>query len=276
MSSRRLTIYIDAVKTPQSGKYLKIGNSFHNFLALAEEEHRRFTTIVNESPHLLSVQPKCQKYPWKEPNGELHLVNDDREYFRKTANNVCYVVGTDFSVTNSSAAKCECQTGWYGIACSIPDSVWKSKLRKPHLEKIEPRLSKWPRKLIHAFPFNNEFEFLEARIAEYHDVVDVFMILESNYTANGSAKPLYLLNRLKSGYIRQYACKIIHVFLDYFPDEGIINGWIIDDLLRDYLSQHGLKHQLKNYNSEDIFFMTDADELPRKQTVAIQNLLTSI
>ena len=150
--------------------------------------------------------------------------------------------------------------------------MWNSKTGKPHLPQIKPRLKKYPKKLIHAFPFNNEFEFLEARIAEYHDVVDVFMILESNYTANGSAKPLHLLNRLKSGYMRQYACKIVHVFLDYFPDEGIKNGWIIDDLLRDYLSQHGLKHQLKNYNSEDIFFMTDADELPRKETILFLKL----
>jgi len=55
------------------------------------------------------------------------------------------------------------------------------------------------RRVINAFPFNIEFDMLELRFAELSDVVDVFLILESNYTAYGTPKSLHLLDRLRTG-----------------------------------------------------------------------------
>jgi beta-1,4-mannosyl-glycoprotein beta-1,4-N-acetylglucosaminyltransferase len=92
-----------------------------------------------------------------------------------------------------------------------------------------------PRRIINAFPFNIEFDLLDVRLQEIGDVVDVFLILESNYTAYGRSKPLYLLDRLRNDSYAAYAKKIVHVFLDYFPVEAYSNGWIVDDLLRNYI-----------------------------------------
>lgn len=82
---------------------------------------------------------------------------------------------------------------------------------------------------------NVEFEMLEIRLHELGDIVDVFLILESNYTAYGDPKSLRLRDELASGKHAKYASKIVYVLLDYFPAEGRTNGWIIMDLLREHL-----------------------------------------
>lgn len=76
---------------------------------------------------------------------------------------------------------------------------------------------------------------LEARFLEIGDVVDVFLILESNFTAYGSPKPLRVLTALQQGKYAEYAHKIVHVMLDYFPAAAHTDGWIIDNLLRDHI-----------------------------------------
>ncbi len=42
-----------------------------------------------------------------------------------------------------------------------------------------------PRRVIYAMPMNHEFALVEAKVEELSDVVDVFVLLESNYTAAG-------------------------------------------------------------------------------------------
>lgn len=59
----------------------------------------------------------------------------------------------------------------------------------------------------------------------------------------------------------------MHVLLDYFPKEAYKNGWIIDDLLRNHLAKEGLRNQLKNLDHNDIFLLSDADELPTRSSV---------
>ncbi len=117
-----------------------------------------------------------------------------------------------------------------------------------------------------------EFEMLEARLAEYGDLVDVFLILESNYTAHGDPKPLRLLNQLRTGQYSKYACKFVHVFLNFFPQRAYINGWIMDDLLRNFITKQALPRQLKGYRHDDIFLLFDADEIPLRETVLFLKL----
>ena len=123
-----------------------------------------------------------------------------------------------------------------------------------------------PRKIIQAFPFNMEFEMLELRFLELKDVVDVYLILESNFSASGSAKELHLLNRLKAGMYPEVANKIVHVFLDYFPKGADKNGWITDGLHRNHLGSHGLP-KISGWEWDDLFVMTDADELPCREAL---------
>ena len=113
---------------------------------------------------------------------------------------------------------------------------------------------------------------LEARLEEFGDLVDVFLILESNYTAYGDPKDVRLLKALREGHYKKYSCKIVHVFLDYFPEEGYINGWIEDNLLRNYIVTHGLVRQLVGYRHDDIFILTDADEIPKRETILFLKL----
>jgi beta-1,4-mannosyl-glycoprotein beta-1,4-N-acetylglucosaminyltransferase len=125
--------------------------------------------------------------------------------------------------------------GWQGDACSIPHIVQYSDYRLEIIPRPRTGQQHLPRRIINAFPFNIEFEVLEARFIEIGDVVDVFLILESNFTAYGDPKPLRLLTALQQGKYAQYAHKIVHVVLDYFPKEAYKDGWIVDNLLRDHI-----------------------------------------
>lgn len=76
---------------------------------------------------------------------------------------------------------------------------------------------------------------VEARFLEIGDIVDVFLVLESNFTAYGTPKKLRLLPALRRGKYAKYAHKIVHVMLDYFPAEAYKDGWVIDNLLRNHI-----------------------------------------
>ena len=75
-------------------------------------------------------------------------------------------------------------------------------------------------KLIDAFIFFNEVELLKFRLQYLSDVVDYFIISESNYTHSGKSKPYYLdeiLNELPKNILR----KIVR--LKYEPDITAFN-----------------------------------------------------
>ena len=123
-----------------------------------------------------------------------------------------------------------------------------------------------PRRVIYAFPFSYEFEMLEGRMKELGDVVDVFIIVESNYTAYGQPKGRLLWDKLKTGYLKEYQNKIIYVFLDYFPVEALRDGWFVDELLRNYITVKGLS-RLRNVGEDDVMLLTDGDEVPQRDVV---------
>lgn len=76
---------------------------------------------------------------------------------------------------------------------------------------------KFPRRTINVINFNNEFDLLEARIGDLYDVIDVFVVAESNYTYYGEGKPLRLLERLQKGFLKRHQAKINYVLLTHFP-----------------------------------------------------------
>ena len=140
----------------------------------------------------------------------------------------------------------------------MPDIVYKSNYPREFGYKHQNP----PRRIIHAFPFSYEFELLETRFQEYGDLVDLYIIVESNYTASGQPKVRHLKNKLDSGEFKQFQHKILYVSLSYFPREAFYNGWVIDALLRNYMGEHGLA-LVENLRPDDVFLLTDADELPR-------------
>ncbi len=220
-----------------------------------------------------STSDICPDIPWQDRPGVFNLQHDNRTYSIQIGNLTCALHGIQHNVSahggKGTVTQCPCIENWSGPSCSIPGSVTNSNL--PKRFTFTARFGN-PRRIIQAFPFNMEFEMLEARLTELGDLVDVFLILESNYTAYGDPKPLRLLNRLREGQYRKYACKIVHIFLDYFPNEAHKDGWIEDDLLRNYITQHALPRQLSGYNHDDIFILTDADEIPQRETILFLKL----
>ena len=209
-----------------------------------------------------------------EVNDTAMLHEDANEYFahlntsNKGKNKLCFIEGTKFNVSRQS---CVCQSGWSGPSCSVPRIV---RISDYPTNEYPLSIRGIPRRIINAFPFNDEFDLLDVRLMEIGDVVDVFLVLESNYTSRGDPKPLNLRNKLNSaGNDSQYSCKIVHVFLDFFPfSESSTNWKAVERLLRNHLSDYGLRHRLLGYKNDDIFVLTDADEIPRRETLLFLKL----
>ena len=109
--------------------------------------------------------------------------------FRKLKSGItCFEPGTDFSKTTEDSSKCICRAKYYGKDCGIPDSVWYGHFAGSPLSRKKLRRRTKSRRIIHALPVNHEFDFFETRIQSLKDVVDVFIIQESNYTTFGTAK----------------------------------------------------------------------------------------
>lgn len=101
--------------------------------------------------------------------------------------------------------------------------------------------------------------------------MDAYIVCESNYTANGNAKPLYLLEQLKSGFMAPFHQRIVHVKLGTFPSKGLTDGWFIDRYLRTHMGLKGLR-RIKGIRPDDLFVLLDADEIPTKEVLMFLKL----
>ena len=77
---------------------------------------------------------------------------------------------------------CVCLESFHGAHCGIPDSAWYSFYRNNKTARLKLKPRKVPRRLIHGLQVNHEFDLFEARLEMLKDVVDVYLLLESNYT----------------------------------------------------------------------------------------------
>ena len=199
----------------------------------------------------------------------LNLTDDNAaatSAFRQVGARACFVEGLDErNGTPATVGGCPCKRDWFGAACSLPGFVRRSPTP---WSKDSLQVRRRPRRVINAFPFNIEFDMLELRFAELAPVVDVFLVLESNYTAYGTPKPLRLLDRLRNGTYPEVLAKLVYVFLDYFPPDAYKDGWVADALARNYLGTDGLRRRLGGLRSDDLVVLNDADELPRRELVS--------
>ncbi|KAL3226338.1 hypothetical protein MRX96_004431 [Rhipicephalus microplus] len=151
---------------------------------------------------------------------------------------------------------------------SLPEAISSSKrFRRRWTNRKVHRRSGKPRRIVNAININHELDLLEVRLRELHNVVDVFVICESNYSARGEPKPLHLLPELRKGFLAPYQDKIVHVFLDHFPSKGREDGWFADGYQRSFLWRQA-KKQLSGLRDDDLFVLTDADEIPRAGPLA--------
>ena len=131
------------------------------------------------------------------------------------------------------------------------------------------------------------------QFGELGDVVDVFVIGESNRTTSGEPNELLLLPKMRNeGFLKEYHHKILYVMIPStdFPEDPSGGGWISDAFIRNYLGQKGLSRidgelrlisYFKNPNiityhlsyqfiigiqDDDLVVLTDADEFITKYT----------
>lgn len=230
--------------------------------------HRTHRSVPSLKHARTQNETAADLYPFKDYDPyrprTFFLKDDEQKYYIEATNTTCFSRGTSLV---SGGVTCLCLPQWRGQDCSIPESVWASiKFRRRYTNRRITRRKK-PRRVINAININHELDLLEIRLNSLYDVVDVFVICESNYTAYGEAKPLHLLPKLRRGFLKKLQGKIVYVFLDHFPQGGRENGWIADDYLRTFLWKQG-KKQIAGLRDDDLFVLTDADEIPHAEVLA--------
>ncbi|KAF9942137.1 hypothetical protein BGZ67_002772 [Mortierella alpina] len=112
---------------------------------------------------------------------------------------------------------------------------------------------------------NDELDLLEIRLNELHTVVDVFFIMEAEYTFSGKPKPLYF--RDQESRFRPFRDKIVHVIIPHLSPEDEAQyvqdgGWAKEKFARN----RGFKIATDRRKpcDGDWVVLSDLDEIPRR------------
>ena len=140
--------------------------------------------------------------------------------------------------------------------------------KKFYKKVVNSRMDEIPdprrRRLFSFILFNGEFDLLDIYLAEYYEIVDYFVIYESNRTFTGKEKPLYFTRTLfETNRYEKFQDKLIP-----FPCEIIINedngrGYAFprEHIARRTLIEKGLR--VVHARHGDLFMHNDLDELPK-------------
>jgi beta-1,4-mannosyl-glycoprotein beta-1,4-N-acetylglucosaminyltransferase len=117
-------------------------------------------------------------------------------------------------------------------------------------------------KLIDAFLFFNEVELLKFRLQYLSDVVDYFIICESNCTHSGKNKEL-IIPKIINSFPQKILNKIIYILVDDMPSGFTYK----DDVARERHQRSSLDKGISklNLNNDDILMISDIDEIPDKR-----------
>lgn len=203
---------------------------------------------------------------------ELQTASTD-DYFRQISSNgpKCFTEGTDFTASETEN-KCVCLKDYFGIDCGIPDAVWFTHYRKKPKDRKKLKVRKHSRRLVHGVLVNHEFDFFETRVESLSDVVDAFIVQESNFTTFGTEKQLQFYDKFRNeGWLSEHQSKFIYVLLSHFEEKGKTNGWFADAYIRLHLTRYGLPliHGLRD---DDLFLLLDSDELPSREVLLFLKL----
>eukprot|EP00095_Tigriopus_kingsejongensis_P000459 snap_masked-scaffold217_size252476-processed-gene-1.4 protein:Tk00459 transcript:snap_masked-scaffold217_size252476-processed-gene-1.4-mRNA-1 annotation:"hypothetical protein DAPPUDRAFT_50861" len=182
----------------------------------------------------------------------------------------CFKRGTDIA-SSISRNKCQCLQGYFGSDCGIPAAAWYGHFKGQTQARKALRPRSQPRRIIHGVLVNHEFDFLEARIRSLADVVDVFVVQESNFTTFGTVKSLAFLERFQRGWLKDHQDKILYTLLPYFHEKAKTNGWYADGFIRMYMSKKALP-MIEGSMEDDLFLLLDADELPNPEVLLFLKL----
>ncbi len=116
-------------------------------------------------------------------------------------------------------------------------------------------------KIYDCFCYFNEDLLLELRLETLWDSVDYFVICESVLTISGLPKPLFFdANKFK-----KYESKIRHLIVKDYPFDTT-DAWRNERWQRDYLI-----NGLYDAKPDDWIILSDVDEIPRPQALALYN-----
>ena len=119
------------------------------------------------------------------------------------------------------------------------------------------------KKIVDCFTFYNELELLKYRLTILNDCVDYFVLVEATHTHVGKIKPLFYQENKEL--FKEFNHKIIHIVVDDFshkyPNINIENR---EQWNNEIFQRNCIKRGLDklNLNDEDIFTVTDLDEIP--------------
>lgn len=109
------------------------------------------------------------------------------------------------------------------------------------------------------FTFFNEHELLELRLRLLDDVVDRFILVESDTTHQGQSKPLHF--ELSRDRYQPWLHKIVHVAVRDMPNTT--DAWD-----RERYQRRAISRGLSQACPEDLIIISDLDEIPRPEIVA--------
>lgn len=115
-----------------------------------------------------------------------------------------------------------------------------------------------PRRVFDAFLFCDELDLLEARLTELDSAVYRFVLVEAPVTFQGDPKPLHFLENQER--FAPWKDKIIHVTADL---SAYSDHWA-----RDHGSREAIRQGLGDLGDEDIFLLSDVDEIPVASAIA--------
>lgn len=126
----------------------------------------------------------------------------------------------------------------------------KRELKKIKNKNINPN----NKKVFDCFMFFNELELLHLRFMEYYDVVDYFVIVESNKSHTG--KPRDLIFEANKQKFKMFLDKVIYVKVEDLPIYKPDSIWVAENFQRNAI-QRGLEDVA---SIGDIVFISDCDE----------------
>lgn len=116
------------------------------------------------------------------------------------------------------------------------------------------------------FTFFNELDLLEIRLNTLDAVVDKFVIAEATRTHTG--KPKELLFQKNQERFKKFAEKIIYIVVDdLMPEEEVVKDSYNLPWVNENRQRNALIKGLVNAEKDDIFIISDLDEIPRPEKV---------
>jgi beta-1,4-mannosyl-glycoprotein beta-1,4-N-acetylglucosaminyltransferase len=113
-------------------------------------------------------------------------------------------------------------------------------------------------KIYDVLPFFNELDVLEIRLKELWNVVDYFVIAESNLSHSGKPKDYIFENNMER--FAPYMSKIRHVKVDDMPETT--DSWV-----RERFQRTAGQRGLYDLQPDDIVITSDCDEIARADII---------